>query len=67
MYDLINRIKRSLKNLWFFLDSQDLDDKVIHHLSEENRRLKEELELVREGHEIGVAEGIKSPLWIVHK
>jgi hypothetical protein len=43
----------------FFLSTefQDLDDKVIHHLSEENRRLKEELELVREGHEIGVAEG----------
>ena len=40
-----------------YLSCQDLDDKVIHHLSEENRRLKEELELVREGHEIGVAEG----------
>lgn len=32
---------------------------MIHHLNEENRRLKEELELVREGHEIGVAEGKK--------
>ena len=27
-------------------DDQDLDDRVIHHLSEENRRLKEELDLV---------------------
>ncbi len=31
-------------------DDQDLDDRVIHHLSEENRRLKEELELVRTMH-----------------
>ena len=38
-------------------DDQDLDDKVIQHLSEENRRLKEELELVKDGHEVGAAEG----------
>ena len=28
-------------------DDQDLDDRVIYHLDQENRRLKEELELVR--------------------
>jgi hypothetical protein len=34
-----------------------LDDRVIQHLSEENRRLKEELDIVKDGKEIGAAEG----------
>jgi hypothetical protein len=36
-----------------------LDDRVIQHLSEENRRLKEELDIVKDGKEIGAAEGKK--------
>ena len=34
-----------------------MDDRVIQHLSEENRRLKEELDIVKDGKEIGAAEG----------
>jgi hypothetical protein len=30
---------------------------VIQHLSEENRRLKEELEVIKDGKEMGVSEG----------